>query len=85
MRDEPLIVTRGEERRWDAPQLGEAPVLGHDFPLTVHDEDAVGGGFECGLEQRDGECVSPWRGGSRGAPRAGLLLRGGLAAPFGHG
>jgi len=32
MRDEPFVVTRGEERRWDAPQLGEAPVLDTTFP-----------------------------------------------------
>jgi len=67
------------------PQLGEAPFLGHDFPLTVHDEDAVGGGNSSVDWSSETASASAPGGAAVAAPRVRASSSGGLSAPFGHG
>ena len=47
------VVTGGEHRLGELPHLGEALVEARDPALEIDDEDAVGGGVERGVEERE--------------------------------
>ena len=53
-----VVVARLQHRPADAPQLGEAAVVGDDAALAgLHHQDAVGGGLQRGAQQRDRAAV----------------------------
>ena len=68
------VVVSGNQRRLQLPDFLEAAVVGDDLAIQIDDQDPVGGGFECGLQDGARERIDDSTGFLRPRLRLGRTL-----------